>query len=111
MHEEQTRLLIEHMAVHRRDFDAIVAQRANYGIHFVGAQHEIAGDSSFSAAGRLKIDGGGDSHRRRNFHSVLTDRLAARNAQLVDSTVAFSGNTKGASDSQSVEVGRGSGCG
>src|SRR3954466_5170329 len=43
MHEEQPRLLVQHMAVQRGHLDAIGSQRLDHGIHFVIGKNEIAG--------------------------------------------------------------------
>src|SRR3954465_14722970 len=104
MHEEQARLLIEHVAVNRGDLDPIVTQSANYPIHFVGPKYEVTGDRGFTPAGRLKIDPRGYSHRGRNVHSPLADRLASRNAHLVHTAVALSSDAQRAGNSQGIDV-------
>jgi len=59
MKEEQSRLLVQHVAVDRRHVDAIRPQRLDHGIHFVIGQNEISGDGGLAAAGRLEVDGDG----------------------------------------------------
>ena len=73
MHEEQPRLFVEHVAVDRRDIDAIGAQRPDHRIDFVARQYEVAGDRRLAAAGRLEVDGLRHPHRadRSDLHSAL----------------------------------------
>src|SRR6516162_9554533 len=63
MHEEQPRLLVEHMAVDRGYLDAVRAQRLDHRIDLVSGEHEIAGDGGLAAAGGLEIDACGHAHR------------------------------------------------
>jgi hypothetical protein len=41
MHEEQPRLLVQHVAVERSHLDAVRAQRLDDGIDFIVGQDEI----------------------------------------------------------------------
>jgi hypothetical protein len=53
VHEDQARLLGEHVAVDRRYLDAARPQSLDHRVHLVCGQHEIAGDGGLAAAGRL----------------------------------------------------------
>src|SRR5262249_27714511 len=56
VHEEQPRLLVEHVAVDRRHLDAVRPQRLDHWVHLFCGQHEIASDGGLAAAGRLEAD-------------------------------------------------------
>src|SRR3954452_3714929 len=58
MHEDEPRLLVEHVAVDRRHLDAIGAQLLDHRIDLLASEHEVAGDRRLAAAGRLEIDRG-----------------------------------------------------
>src|ERR1700736_1761142 len=80
MHEEQPRLLVEHVAVERRHLDAVRAQGLNNGIHFLPGQHEIAGDRGLAGTGRLKAYGGRDAKwaYRSELRTVFSHGVPAR---------------------------------
>src|SRR5215471_15907806 len=86
VHEEQPRLLVEHVAVDRRHLDAIRAQRVDHWIDLVCGQHEVAGDGGLAAAGGLEADPSG--HARGpgggKLRSALAHRIAPRHAELID---------------------------
>src|SRR5580704_17678802 len=63
MHEEQPRLLVEHVAVKRRHLDAVRAQGLDHRIDFLAGQHEIAGYRGLATTGRLKAYGGRNAER------------------------------------------------
>jgi hypothetical protein len=63
MHEEQARLLVQHVTMKRSHIDAICPQRLDHGIHLIVGQDEVSSDGSSSAARRLKVDGYGNAHR------------------------------------------------
>src|SRR4051794_8370779 len=56
VHEEQPRLIVEHVVVHGCHLDAVPAERLEHRVHLVGGQHEVARDRSLAAAGRLEVD-------------------------------------------------------
>src|SRR5258708_36734307 len=58
MHEEQPRLLRQHVAVKRCYPNPVVAQCLHDRIRFLAQEHEISGDCSFAAPSRLEINGG-----------------------------------------------------
>jgi hypothetical protein len=62
VHEEQARLVIEHVIVQGRNLDAIVAQNTQHRIDFIGGQDEIPGDRGLAAARRLEVDRFGRAH-------------------------------------------------
>ena len=49
MKEEQSWLLIQHVAVDRSHIYSVLPQRLDHGIHFVIGENEIAGDGSLAA--------------------------------------------------------------
>lgn len=51
MHEEKARLLVEHVAVQRCDFDAVFTKRTNHGIDLGATKHKITGDRCLTAVG------------------------------------------------------------
>src|SRR5882724_12860953 len=64
VHEVKPRLFTDHVRMQRRDCDLPGAQDWNDSIDFALAHHEVAGDCGSPACCRLKIDGGGNPHRR-----------------------------------------------
>ena len=50
MHEEQARLVVEHVVVDRGHLDAVRAQRLQHRIDLVGGEHEIARDRRLAAS-------------------------------------------------------------
>src|SRR5262245_38641427 len=96
------------MTVQRGDANAAVAQRANDRIH-LGADHdEVAVDRGFPTAGRLEVDRGGKSHRRRDLVPLFGDLLDARDADLIDAAVDASAVAECLRDGGGVEIERGS---
>src|SRR6266550_2852063 len=89
MHEEQPRLLIEHVTVYRSHLDAVGPKRVDHGIDFSADEHEIASDSGLAAARRLEVDGGGNARRtgRRNLHSTLGDCIPPWHAKRIDAGI------------------------
>src|SRR3954469_19775450 len=65
VHEDETRLLGQHVAVHRRHLNAVFAERLDHRVDLVARQHEVAGDGGLAAAGRLEADGRGHTRRAR----------------------------------------------
>src|SRR6516225_2191932 len=56
VHEEKTGLLVQHVAVNRRDLDAIRPQCLDHRVDLIGGEHEVAGDRSLAATGWLEPD-------------------------------------------------------
>src|SRR5438067_947440 len=56
MHEEESRRLLQHVAVDGRHLDAILAQGAEHRIHFAPDEDEVTSDGGLAPAGRLEID-------------------------------------------------------
>src|SRR5262249_46471066 len=85
VHEEQPRLLVEHVAMDRRHLDAIRPQRLDHRIHLVRRQHEVAGDSGLAAAGGLEVDGGGEPQwpDGSKLRSALIDGAPAGRPDLI----------------------------
>ena len=42
VHEEEVRRVVDHVAVQRRHFDAVLAQRLEHRVDFAPEQHEVA---------------------------------------------------------------------
>ena len=56
MHEEDVRLVVQHVVVHRRHFDPVFAQSPQHRIDFSRQEHEIAGNGGLSAPQGLEVD-------------------------------------------------------
>src|SRR5262249_58012040 len=56
VHEQEPRLLVEHVAVQRGDLDAVVSQRLHHGVHFRSYQHIVAGDGRPAAPPWFAVD-------------------------------------------------------
>ena len=109
MHEEQPRLLVEHVAVERRHLDPVRALRLDHGIDLFFGEHEVAGDGGLAAAGGLEADCGGHAQRagRHQLHSALGDRIAARHAELIDAAVGLPLHADDLIELGGVEIDRG----
>src|SRR5215207_5446957 len=92
MHKNQAWLLAQHMTVNRGHLDTVGAQHPEYLLHFLCRQHEVAGDGGVTTASRLEVDSGRDSHRTcwGDLHPTLTDWIAPRHIELVDTTIRLS---------------------
>ena len=55
MHEEKSRLVVEHMVMQSRDLDAVVAQRPQHRVDLIGRQHKVARDGRLTATRWLKL--------------------------------------------------------
>jgi hypothetical protein len=91
VHEEQSRLLIQHVAMKGRHLDAVSAQRLDDRVNLARHHDEIAGDSGFAAASRLKTDSSCQTHRasRYNRHSVHGDWITPRHTELINATIGL----------------------
>src|SRR4051812_2786295 len=91
MHEDQPRLLGQHVAMDRSDLDAVVAQRLDDRVHFVAGKDEITGDGGLPAASRLEVDGGGYAHgpRGTDLHPSLLNGVAPRNPELIRAAIGL----------------------
>src|SRR5262245_5959617 len=78
MAEEQTWLLVQHVAVQGGYLDPVTSQGLDDGVDLVGRQNEVAGDRRFTAARRLEADRFSDSHgtARGELHAAFTDWIA-----------------------------------
>src|SRR5947209_6324217 len=89
VHEEKPGLLVQHVAVNRRDLDAVRTQGLDDRVDLVGGEHEIAGDRSLAAAGWLEADPGRQAQRGGwcERHALFGDLIAPGYAKLVDAAV------------------------
>src|SRR5215469_769904 len=87
MHEKQSRLFIQHVAVYCRDRDSIPAQGLDNRIHFFREQNEIAGNGGPAAVRGLEIDRGGNTHGGGNNGCVIGNHLSARLAKLQNASI------------------------
>jgi hypothetical protein len=78
VHEEEPRLLVEHMTVQRGHLDAVLPQGPDHRVHLVAEQHEVG--RRLAVAGRLEADAGcePEQSRRGQRHPVLRDLVAPR---------------------------------
>ena len=81
MHEKQTRLLGQHVAVQRGDRDVVLFQCGDHRIHFFRRQHEVSRCGNFADAGFLEVDRFGDALGCGQRHSVIGDRRGTRNPE------------------------------
>jgi len=87
MHEEDTRLLRQHMTVQRCNLDAVRPQRFDHWVDFIAGDHEIAGDRSLATARWLEIDRVGRAHRGWHRHAILGNRIAPWHVELIDAAI------------------------
>src|SRR5436190_16827000 len=92
MHEDQPRLLRQHVTMNGSHFDAAGTQGLDYRIHLFGYEHEVTSYGGFTASGRLKVDCSGNSSRsgRSNLHSTFADGVSPRNTKLINAAVRLS---------------------
>src|SRR6185437_2355987 len=55
VHEEEVRRVIDHVAVKRSHFDAVLAQRFEHRVDLACEQHEVAGDGGLATASGLEV--------------------------------------------------------
>ncbi len=106
MHEEQPGLVVQHMVVDSGDLDAVAAQGADHGVHFLGDEDEVARDGGAGSAQRLEVDRDGRPHGRRRLHAAAVDRLAPRKVVLQDAAVQLALGADRTVDGRNVELGR-----
>src|SRR5262249_61061728 len=63
VHEEEPRLLVEHVTMDRRHLDTVRPQSVDDWVHFVSRQDEIAGNGGLAPTGRLEADRRGEPQR------------------------------------------------
>src|SRR5258706_10194326 len=115
MQEEESRLLVQHVAVDSSHVDVVRSQRLDHRIYFVIGKNEVTGNSRLAAASRLEVDRDGHAHRanRSNWHSAFHDRIAPRYIKLVDAAIGLPFAADDLIKLRRVEIDRGwsSGCG
>src|SRR6185312_7350570 len=94
VHEEEVRIVLDHVTVERGHFDTMLTQGPQNRIDLTADHYEIAGDGCLATAGRLEIDGCSSSHGRRHGHTALGDCLDARHADLINTSVDSSLKTE-----------------
>src|SRR3974390_242197 len=106
MQEEQSRLFVQHVAVHGGDLDAVGLQRVDDWVYFAADQHEISRDRRLSVASRLKVDSRRDAEwpRRIELHSLLGDLVAPLHGDLVDASRGLSFGADDLVDLPRVEI-------
>jgi hypothetical protein len=55
VHEEQARLVVEHVVVDRRDLDAVRLQGLDDRVHLVDREHEVTGGCRLAGSGRNRL--------------------------------------------------------
>src|SRR5262249_30069937 len=92
VHEEETRLLNEHVAMQGGDLDSVLPQRLDYGIDLDVEQNEVAGYGGLAAACRLKIDRGSYTQGAGwiELRAVFADHAASRHRHLIHASVRLS---------------------
>src|SRR5262249_27115116 len=108
MHEEQPRLLIQHVAVQRRHLDAVRPQRLDYGIDLIAGENEVASDGGFAAAGRLEVDRDRNPHGtdRRELHAAFADGIASRYVEGVNAAIVLTLDADDLVELSRVEIDR-----
>src|SRR5450759_1791491 len=115
MKEEQSRLLVEHVAMDGGHVDAVRPQRLDDWIHLIAGKNEISGDSRLATTGRLEVNCNRHAHWPdwAHLHSAFHDRIATRHVELIDAAVGLSFGANQLVELRSVEIDRGcrTGCG
>src|SRR6266849_8009024 len=108
MEEEESRLLVQHVAMDSRHVDAIRSQRLDHGIHLIACKNKISGDGCLAITGRLETDSIRHAHRsdRTYLHSILGHRIAARHSKLIDTAVRLPLNANDLIKLRRVEIDR-----
>src|SRR6516162_8982495 len=106
MQEEESRLLVQHVAVDRSDLDAIGPQRHDYRIHLLSQEHEIAGNGRLTTTRRLEVDSSRDAKRtaRAQLHAALDDSVAPRHPELIDTSASVAFQADDLVELRSVEI-------
>src|SRR6267142_4227321 len=106
MHEEKMWRIIDHVTVKCRHLDPMLAKRLHDRIDFGAQEHEISCNRCPTATSRLEVDGDSRAQRRWNDHTSLGDRLCARNAELINTTVRRTLESERLLQSSRVQIGR-----
>src|SRR6267154_1448914 len=106
MHEEQPRLLGEHVAVQRRHLDPAVAQGPEHGVDLACDEHEVPGDRRPAAPGRLEVDGDARTHADGDRHSILHYRVGAGDVDRINTAVDVALDAERPIDCGGVDVER-----
>src|SRR5262249_12994478 len=106
--EEETRLLVQHVAMNGCYFDAVGAQSPYNRVHFFPSQDKVARNSRFPVTGWLKIDCCRKSHRSRrsNRHFLFDYLTAAGHTKLVDAAIRLTLGSDGLIQLRCIEVHR-----
>src|SRR6185295_17799075 len=91
MHEDEPRLLSQHVTMDRGHLYAVRAQSFDHRIDLRSKQNEVAGNRRLASAGGLEADAGVHAHGsgRHELHAALCDGVAARHTDLIDATVVL----------------------
>ena len=57
------------------------------GFYLASGDDEVAGDRRLAAAGRLEVDHRASAHGGWDRHAALSDRVLARNGELIDAAI------------------------
>src|SRR5258708_28992226 len=104
MHEIEMGLVKKHVIVHRLDLNAMRSQSPNDRIDLGGQQDEIARGRGFTLPGWLEVDRSSSTHGGRDLPSLIADLLHARNRELKDASVCFSGVTESLLDLCGLQI-------
>ena len=107
MHEEEARLVVEHVIVNRRHLDAVrLASARTTGLTSSAVSTKSPGDGRLAGSGRLEVDGDRRSHGLRHVHAAVLRHLSPWNVHLIDAAIDLALAAKRLIDGVRVEVDR-----
>src|SRR6476620_6900686 len=106
MHEDDTRLLSQHMTVDRGNLYAVRSQRFHDWIDLSSQQHKITSDRGLAATGGLETNAGVHAHRPgwHQLHAVFRDRIAARYTNLINAPIVLAFGADNLIDLRDVKI-------
>ena len=108
MHEEQARLLVQHVAVQGGDLDAVArsARMTGFTSSAVSTKSPVIAALPPPVGWKLMAVGR-PSARPAELHAAFADRIAARHAELVDAAVILALDADDLVELRRVEIDRG----
>jgi len=106
VHEEEVRLLHEHVIVDGLDLNSMSSKSPDDRVYLITEQNEVPGDRRFASACRLEVDGGRCAHRGWDFHAAIGDLLFTGNTELKDAAFDLACEAQGLLDTLRVEIDR-----
>src|SRR6516164_7703340 len=106
MHEKQSGLLRQHVAMERGHLDPIFPQRFDDRVNLVPEQNKIARDGHLAASRRLEVNCGGNAERasRIKTRAVFADRIKARHTNLINPAIRLTLASDDLIDLSGIEI-------